>query len=311
MRRPFAVTAARPYDAGQHRGVDLAARPGSVVRSACAGRVRFAGRIARSGGVVSVRCGALVATYLELGAVHAVRGRRVGAGARLGVVGPAAHLHLGARDARSGRYVDPLTLLRTPRGPTLGPAPDVAPPPRRPGRRRRGSHRSRSGSRRASPSWRGPGSASSRPGCRSAACWPVTGRGSAPHGRRRARRAARRGAPGDVRRPPRTGRARPCRPASHGRRPGRPRPPHLRAHVAVTRAGMSSLSVQVSVIRQRRCSGAVAGMTSMSGSWDLGALGRRPAAGPRIEPAAPGLPGVQVLAANDDADGHLHRGSYR
>jgi hypothetical protein len=131
VRRPFAVTAARPYDAGQHRGVDLAARPGSVVRSACAGRVRFAGRIASSG-VVSVRCGALVATYLELGAVHAVRGRRVGAGARLGAVGPAAHLHLGAREARSGRYVDPLTLLRTPRGPTLGPAPDVAPPARAP-----------------------------------------------------------------------------------------------------------------------------------------------------------------------------------
>jgi hypothetical protein len=132
VRRPFVVTADRPYDAGQHRGIDLAARPGSVVRSACAGRVRFAGRVARSGGVVSVRCGALVATYLELGAVQAVRGRRVGAGAQLGVVGPAAHLHLGARDARSGRYVDPLTLLRTPRGPTLGPAPDVAPPARAP-----------------------------------------------------------------------------------------------------------------------------------------------------------------------------------
>ena len=131
VRRPFAVTPGRPYDAGQHRGVDLVARPGSVVRSACAGRVRFAGRIARSG-VVSVRCGALVATYLELGGVHAVRGRRVGAGARLGVVGSAAHLHLGARDARSGRYVDPLTLLRTPRAPTLGPAPDVGPPARRP-----------------------------------------------------------------------------------------------------------------------------------------------------------------------------------
>jgi len=132
VRRPFAVTAARPYDAGQHRGVDLAARPGSVVRSACPGRVHFAGRIARHGGVVSVRCGGLVATYLELGAVHAVRGRRVGAGARLGSVGPAAHLHLGAREARSGRYVDPLTLLRTPRGPALGPAPDVVPSPRRP-----------------------------------------------------------------------------------------------------------------------------------------------------------------------------------
>ena len=128
VRRPFAVTAARPYEAGQHRGVDLAARRGQRRALGVRRRVRFAGRIARSGGVVSVRCGALVATYLELGAVHAVRGRRIGAGARLGAVGPAAHLHLGAREARSGRYVDPLTLLRTPRGPTLGPAPDVVPP---------------------------------------------------------------------------------------------------------------------------------------------------------------------------------------
>ncbi len=130
VRRPFAVTADQPYAAGQHRGVDLAARPGSAVRSVCAGRVRFAGRIGRSGGVISVRCGALVATYLELGAVRAVRGKRVGAGALVGTAGPAAHLHLGARDLRSRRYVDPLTLLRAPRAPRLGPAPDGSPLPR-------------------------------------------------------------------------------------------------------------------------------------------------------------------------------------
>jgi hypothetical protein len=123
VARAFLVRPSEPYGAGQHRGVDLAARPGTVVRSACTGRVRFAGRIAASGGVVSVRCGALVATYLELGAVHVARGRRVRAGQRLGVVGADAHLHLGAREARSGRYVDPLTLLRAPRPPSLGPAP--------------------------------------------------------------------------------------------------------------------------------------------------------------------------------------------
>jgi hypothetical protein len=131
VRRPFVVTVQRPYGAGQHRGVDLAAHPGAAVRSACTGRVRFAGRVGRLGRVVSVRCGGLVATYLDLGAVHVVRGGRVAAGQRLGAAGPGGELHLGARDARSGRYVDPLTLLRTPRGPSLGPAPSGAPRARR------------------------------------------------------------------------------------------------------------------------------------------------------------------------------------
>ena len=131
VRRPFAVTADRPYAVGQHRGVDLAARRGAAVRSACTGRVRFAGRVGRLGRVVSVRCGALVATYLDLGTVQVVRGGVVAAGQRLGAVGPAGRLHLGARHAGSGRYVDPLTLLRTPRGPWLGPAPGVAPHVRR------------------------------------------------------------------------------------------------------------------------------------------------------------------------------------
>jgi murein DD-endopeptidase MepM/ murein hydrolase activator NlpD len=125
VARPFAVTADR-FAAGQHRGVDLAARPGRPVLAACSGRVRFAGRVAGHGGVVSVACGRLVATYLELGAITAARGRRVRAGQRLGSVGAEAHLHLGARDTKTGRYVDPLTLLAGHRGPPLGPAPGPA-----------------------------------------------------------------------------------------------------------------------------------------------------------------------------------------
>jgi murein DD-endopeptidase MepM/ murein hydrolase activator NlpD len=125
VARPYAVTGDR-FAPGQHRGVDLRARPGSVVRAACSGRVRFAGRVARLGAVVSVRCGELVATYVELGSVRVRRGERVLAGTGVGVVGAAARLHLGARDVRSGRYVDPLTLLREPEPPALGPAP--APP---------------------------------------------------------------------------------------------------------------------------------------------------------------------------------------
>jgi hypothetical protein len=133
VQRVFVVRAGAPFAAGQHRGVDLAAAVGRGVRSACAGRVRFAGRVARSGGVVSVRCGGLVATYLELGAVAVRRGAAVRGGTPLGAVGAEAHLHLGARDARTGRYVDPLTLLPgRDADPSLGPAPDVVPPLRQP-----------------------------------------------------------------------------------------------------------------------------------------------------------------------------------
>jgi hypothetical protein len=123
VRRAFLVRPSEPYGAGQHRGIDVAAPPGATVRAACPGRVHFSGRIGRSGGVVSVRCGALLATYLHLGRVQVRRGAQVRAGGRLGAVGAAAHLHLGARDARTGRYVDPLSLLRAPGGPSLGPAP--------------------------------------------------------------------------------------------------------------------------------------------------------------------------------------------
>jgi hypothetical protein len=81
---------------------------------------------------VTVRCGDLVATHLGLGRLAVRHGARVVAGARLGVVGPAGRLRLGARrrSARFG-YVDPLALLgavpppvgRGPAPPPLGRAP--------------------------------------------------------------------------------------------------------------------------------------------------------------------------------------------
>ncbi|HTN25995.1 MAG TPA: M23 family metallopeptidase [Solirubrobacteraceae bacterium] len=143
--RPFAVSADR-YARGQHRGIDLGAPPGAAVYAACSGRVRFAGAVPGGGRTVSVGCGRLVATYQQLGVLAVGRGQAVPAGARIGAVGrsgdprePRPHVHLGARDAASGRYVDPLTLFGAgpPRAlPPLRVAPRALPPlrvaPRRP-----------------------------------------------------------------------------------------------------------------------------------------------------------------------------------
>ena len=129
--RLFSVAPDR-YAAGQHRGVDLAAPPGTAVRAACAGRVSFAGRVPGGGRTVSVACGQLVATYQHLGEVAVRGGQVVGAGVRIGTVGrarPRPHVHLGARVAATGAYVDPLTLVAD--GAVDAPPVAVPLPPRR------------------------------------------------------------------------------------------------------------------------------------------------------------------------------------
>ena len=133
--RPFAL-AADPFARGQHRGVDLGSPPGRPVLSACAGRVTFAGRVPGGGRTVSVRCGRHVATYQHLATVSVQRARAIVAGAALGSVGRsgrprAGHVHLSARVAATGRYVDPLTLLGA--GPRpVPPIPRPAGPQRHP-----------------------------------------------------------------------------------------------------------------------------------------------------------------------------------
>jgi murein DD-endopeptidase MepM/ murein hydrolase activator NlpD len=122
----FHLSPRTPFAPGQRRGIDLSVRPGVVVRAACAGRVRFAGPVPRRGSAVSVRCGALVATYLGLGRLAVRAGAHVGSGEGLGTLGPSGRLRLGARRAGDRRgYLDPLTLLadERPATPRLGPAP--------------------------------------------------------------------------------------------------------------------------------------------------------------------------------------------
>lgn len=104
-----------PWAAG-HRGVDLAAPPGAFVRSAGAGVVSFAGRIAGRGVVSVAHAGGLRTTYEPVDAPVRV-GTSVAAGDRIGVLAAghpgcpfaAACLHWGLRHGE--RYLDPLSLL--------------------------------------------------------------------------------------------------------------------------------------------------------------------------------------------------------
>jgi murein DD-endopeptidase MepM/ murein hydrolase activator NlpD len=115
----------RPFDAPEsrwgagHRGVDLAAAPGTAVRAAGDGVVLFAGLVAGRP-VVSVAHGDGLRTTYEPVDPAVRAGQRVGAGTVLGVLLPghpgcpaAACLHWGLR--RGETYLDPLLLLRPPR----------------------------------------------------------------------------------------------------------------------------------------------------------------------------------------------------
>jgi Peptidase family M23 len=124
---------ADPFEAGRHRGVDLAAAPGAAVRAPCAGRVEVAGTVGTSGRVVTLLCGRWRVTHMPLATIAVRRGVAVDRGTLLGTVAPSrehAGLHLGVRrhGTRFG-YVDPLRFLA---GTIAAPPPVIgrAPPPR-------------------------------------------------------------------------------------------------------------------------------------------------------------------------------------
>ena len=100
-----------------HRGVDLAADPGTPVRSPVSGTVEFAGPVAGRTVLTVLRSDGLRCSLEPLADVVAV-GEPVSAGDVIGVLavtGPTGHcggepcVHWGAR--RDGDYVDPLGLL--------------------------------------------------------------------------------------------------------------------------------------------------------------------------------------------------------
>ncbi|GAA2623067.1 M23 family metallopeptidase [Paractinoplanes durhamensis] len=98
-----------------HRGVDLGAPPGAVVRSAGAGRVSFVGVVAGVGVVSVSHAGGLRTTYQPVAASVAV-GDQVATGDQLGLLdgghpgcSETACLHWGLLRGRV--YLDPLALL--------------------------------------------------------------------------------------------------------------------------------------------------------------------------------------------------------
>jgi murein DD-endopeptidase MepM/ murein hydrolase activator NlpD len=126
VARSYSYSRATPFARGAHRGVDLAARPGTAVRAACSGRVIHAGPVAGHGRVVSVRCGGRRVSYLPLARLAVRAGSTIRAGAAIGTVA-AGHsgLHLGVRrEADRFGYEDPLALLASPDQPRT-PAPLV------------------------------------------------------------------------------------------------------------------------------------------------------------------------------------------
>ncbi|QIM20449.1 peptidoglycan DD-metalloendopeptidase family protein [Phycicoccus sp. HDW14] len=112
--RPFDASAS-PWGPG-HRGLDLAAAPGDVVRAVEAGTVTHAGVVAGRGTVTVTHADGLSSTY-EPVAVSVTVGSWVAVGDALGTLeavalphcGAGRCLHLGAR--RPPVYLDPLPLL--------------------------------------------------------------------------------------------------------------------------------------------------------------------------------------------------------
>ena len=135
VARTFDYSRAAPFARGAHRGADLAAPPGTPVRSACGGRVVHAGAVAGRRRRERPLRRACRVSYLPLASLAVRAGADLRAGAPIGTVA-AGHggLHLGVR--REGDpfgYEDPLPLLaRAPARPRRPPAT----PPARPDRAR-------------------------------------------------------------------------------------------------------------------------------------------------------------------------------
>jgi hypothetical protein len=142
--RPF-VLGDDPYAAAQHRGLDIAAPSGALVRAPAPGAVSFAGTVPGGGRTVTLQTAdGYSITLVHLGAIGVERGQVLAEGAGVGSAGrsgdaehPEAYVHLGVRvTADPQGYVDPLGLLPAreapPPVPPVPPAEQVPEEPRAP-----------------------------------------------------------------------------------------------------------------------------------------------------------------------------------
>ena len=135
--QPFSYDEAHPYDAGQHRGIDIgAAASGDPVVAPESGTVSFAGFVPTSGESLTIETAdGYSVTLTHLGSIGVAEGAVVTEGDVVAAVGPSGtaeqsrpYVHLGVRlTADDLGYLDPLGLL--PVLETPPPAPEPAPQP--------------------------------------------------------------------------------------------------------------------------------------------------------------------------------------
>ncbi|MBA2615831.1 MAG: M23 family metallopeptidase, partial [Actinobacteria bacterium] len=121
-----------PYEAGQHRGLDVGGLAGAPVGAPASGTVTFAGSVPGGGLTVTLRTAeGYAVTLVHLGSLGLRRGATVAEGSTVGTIGPTGaaehavpYVHLGVRVASAPEgYVDPIGLL-----PARGAVPEASPP---------------------------------------------------------------------------------------------------------------------------------------------------------------------------------------
>ena len=137
---PFTYDEAHPYDAGQHRGIDVGATaPGDPVVAPAGGMVSFAGFVPTSGESLTIETAdGYSVTLTHLGSIAVAKGASVSEGDTVATVGPSGtaeqsvpYVHLGIRlTADSFGYLDPLGLLPVPETPASTPTPAPQPVPK-------------------------------------------------------------------------------------------------------------------------------------------------------------------------------------
>ena len=128
--QPFSYDESHPYDAGQHRGIDIGATAtGDAVAAPAGGTVSFAGFVPTSGESVTIEtAGGYSVTLTHLGSIRVGAGTAVSEGDVVATVGPSGtpeqsvpYVHFGIRVTTDPLgYLDPLGFL---------PAPESPPPP--------------------------------------------------------------------------------------------------------------------------------------------------------------------------------------